>query len=127
MKALLSGTAVLLTTMSAYATDSSLPKEYWGKWCVVGSTTGGGSPRFWSYSRSRKECDAADMPKSWRDEDMILGARSMNNCRAIQRTDWTEDSTPVYFVTYRCKAREVTAKFSLNRGEAGLSAQYHWK
>jgi len=127
MRALLAGTAMLLATVSAHAADVSLPKEYWGKWCVAGSTTGGGSPRFWGYSRSRKECDAEDMPKSWRDMDMILGARRMDNCRAIRRTDWTEDNAPVYLITYRCKAGEVTAKFLLSRDETSLSAQYRWK
>jgi hypothetical protein len=125
MKALLAGTAILLTTVSANAADISLPKEYWGKWCVVGSTTGGGSPRFWEYSRSRAECDAADIPKDWRSQDMTIGPYSMDNCKAIRRMDWKQDNAPVYFVIYRCKGKEVTAKFfSLDRKDGSLTAQY---
>ena len=34
-----------------------LPKKFWGSWCVTESATGGGSPRFWVYSRSKVGCD----------------------------------------------------------------------
>ena len=44
MRVLLVGTAMLLATVSAHAADVSLPKEYWGKWCVAGSTTGRWKP-----------------------------------------------------------------------------------
>jgi hypothetical protein len=121
MKVLLAGTAMLLVTASAHAADVSLPKEYWGKWCASGSTTGGGSPRFWQYSRT----DCSDPAKFLRDEDMTIGPHSRNGCRATNRIDWKEDNARVYFVTYRCKdGNKYTAKMWLEDG--GLGAQYHW-
>ena len=119
--------ALSVLSASAYADEKGLPKEFWGKWCVKGSATGGGSPRFMYYSRSRAECDAQDIPKQWRDGDMTLGPYRMDNCKAIERIDWKEDGAPVYFVIYRCKQGKLTAKFALDRDENGLTAQYYWK
>ena len=78
-KALIAGIAVL-SMFSASAVhaddDMRLPKEFWGKWCVKGSATGG-EVRFWYYSRSQAECDAQDiMPESWRTMDMTIGPYS---------------------------------------------------
>jgi hypothetical protein len=46
------------------------------------------------------------------------------DCKAIQSINWREDNAPVYFVTYRCKKGEITAKFKMD-GE-GLEVQYLW-
>jgi hypothetical protein len=111
-----------LASTSAQAADY-LPKKFWGKWCVTESATGGGSPRFWVYSRSQAECDAADIPQHWRDEAMTLSGNRMDkDCRAFKRTIWYEENRLVYFITYRCDRGLVTAKFDLDR-DGGLTVQ----
>jgi len=122
MKTFTALTLLLLVTANASGAHAAdrLPEEYLGKWCAVGSATGGGSPRVWSYSRSRAECDAR-----YKDQDMVLGPRRMDGCKAVAFVEWREDGLPVYFVTYRCKnGNKVAAKFSLDRDEKGLTAQY---
>jgi len=110
-------TLLLLVTANASGAQAAdrLPTGYLGGWCAVGSATGGGSPRVWSYSRSRAECDAR-----YKDQDMVLGPRRMDGCKAVAFVEWREDGLPVYFVN----GDKVAARFSLDRDEKGLTAQY---
>jgi hypothetical protein len=122
---LLAGIAVLsLTTGTAHAAEKRLPKAFWGKWCVMSSATGGGSPRVWEYSRSRAECDAQDMPKEWRSQGVTIGPYRVDGCKITKLIEWQEENAPTYFMTYRCKdGEEVSAKFSLDRDENSLTGQ----
>jgi hypothetical protein len=65
------------------------------------------------------------MPKSWRSMDTTIGPYSKDGCKAIRRIDWKEDNAPIYFMIYRCKDKEVTAKMWLK--DDTLNAQYIWK
>jgi hypothetical protein len=123
---LLAGITLLLMATSAHAAEKRLPKKFGGKWCVTGSATGGGSPRFWLYSRLQAECDAQDMPKSWRGT-VTIGPYRVNGCKITKLIEWREDDLPAYYMTYRCKnGDETSARFSLDRDENSLTAQYRW-
>jgi hypothetical protein len=97
---------------------AGLPKELWGKWCATATTTGGGSPRFWEYTRSTRSCPSDREDSRLASEDMTLGARSHNGCRAIASFEWKEENEPVYFLTYRCKnGDQYTAKYTPDRND----------
>jgi hypothetical protein len=114
--------AVLATAvLPAHAADG-LPKEFWGKWCAVETTTGGGGPRFWHYART---CDSDREDSRLADRDMTLGPRRMNNCKAVAFVEWKQEGAPQYIVTYRCKdGSKYAAMLDLNT-EGNLTAQYY--
>ena len=73
----------------------SLPKKLHGKWCATDTATGGGSPRFWEYERSKdRSCPEEREDARLNDEDMVLGARTHNNFQAIAGYEWKEENLP---------------------------------
>ena len=127
MRALLIGAALAGSLISVQAAELSLPKELHGKWCAASTATGGGSPRFWEYERSKdRSCPKDREDARLKDEDMVLGARTHNNCWAIAGFEWKEENLPVYFMTYRCKSgHEYTAKYTTDsRDDDHLTVQY---
>jgi hypothetical protein len=112
-KLLVIGVALCGLGAPAHAADVSLPKELLGKWCAIGTATGGGSPRFWEFERTAGSCPSEREDSRLTSEDMTLGARSHNGCRASAGFEWKEENEPVYFLTYRCKnGDQYTAKYN---------------
>lgn len=120
------GVALCGLAAPAHAADVSLPKELLGKWCAIGTATGGGSPRFWEFERTAGSCPKDREDPRLASEDMVLGARTHNGCQAIAGFEWREESAPVYFMTYRCKnGDQYTAKYTPDRNDENhLTIQY---
>jgi hypothetical protein len=129
IKAVLIGAALCGLVSTAQAAEKiGLPKEFQGKWCAVSSTTGGGSPRFYSYTRTDCGNDREDSRFSDGSVDIVLGARTSNwhrgGCTAIQQTTWYENNRHVYIVTYRCKDKtKHNAMFDVDH-DGNLTAQF---